>query len=61
MSREEVAELAAPAGDAERRAVDADVSRPPWRKPQMWLLDYTETASMVYSPAGDSESTGYSS
>lgn len=60
MSREEVAELAAPAGDAERRAVDADVSRPPWRKPQMWLLDYTETASMVYAVA-DSEETGYGS
>lgn len=60
MSREEFAELAVPTGDAERCAIDADVSRPPWRKPQMWLLDYTETASTV-NGVGDSESTGYGS
>lgn len=58
MSREEFAGPAAPAGNTGRHAVDADVLRPPWHKPQMWLLDYTETEASNLGN-GESESTGY--
>lgn len=60
MSREE---LSVPDGsEGEQRAVDAEALRPAWRKPQMWLLDYTVTKGMNYPHRfGDSESTGYGS
>ena len=59
MSRED---LSVPAdSEGEQGAVDADALRAPWRKPQMWLLDYTETAGQNPGRMGDSESTGYGS
>lgn len=44
----------------ESSAVDANVPRRPWSKPQMWLLDYTETETTAKG-VGESESTRYGS
>lgn len=62
MSREDISGPTDLEGEKLPRAVDADTLRPPWRKPQMWLLDYTVTEGMNYPhKVGDSESTGYGS
>lgn len=59
MSRED---LSVPAdSEGEQRADGTDALRAPWRKPQMWLLDYTVTEGMNPGKTGDSESTGYGS
>lgn len=44
--------------DTDSSNADADVLRRPWRKPQMWLLDYAETENTAIGVA-ESESTSY--